>query len=62
MEEQNKEIIQDMNEWKKLIDDTRNLKKSYEEMVADIRMMKEDAIKVSYGNKLRYKLARLLMK
>lgn len=52
------EIERDMQEWKQLINDNKKLKEEYKSLVAEMRAMKETAIKATFGNKLRYKIAR----
>lgn len=56
------EIERDMQEWKQLINDNKKLKEEYKSLVAEMRAMKETAIKATFGNKLRYKIARWLTK
>ena len=56
------EIERDMQEWKQLIDDNKKLKEEYKSLVDEMRAMKETAIKATFGNKLRYKVARWLTK
>lgn len=45
-----------------LLKETQELRQSYENLIADMKVMKEEVIRVTWGNKIRHKLARLLLR
>lgn len=57
-----KEILRDAQQWKVLLKETQELRQSYENLIADMKVMKEEVIRVTWGNKIRHKLARLLLR
>ena len=61
-ERTSKEILRDAQQWKVLIKETQELRQSYENLIADMKVMKEEVIRVTWGNKIRHKLARLLLR
>lgn len=61
-ERTSKEILRDAQQWKVLLKETQELRQSYENLIADMKVMKEEVIRVTWGNKIRHKLARLLLR
>ena len=61
-ERTSKEILRDAHHWKVLLKETQELRQSYENLIADMKVMKEEVIRVTWGNKIRHKLARLLLR
>lgn len=61
-ERTSKEILRDAQQWKVLLKETQELRQSYENLIADMKVMKEEVIRATWGNKIRYKLARLLLR
>lgn len=61
-ERTSKEILRDAQQWKVLLKETQELRQSYENLVADMKVMKEEVIRATWGNKIRHKLARLLLR
>ncbi len=57
-----KEILRDAQQWKVLLKETQELRQSYENLIADMKVMKEEVIRATWGNKIRHKLARLLLR
>lgn len=57
-----KEILRDARQWKVLLKETQELRQSYENLIADMKVMKEEVIRATWGNKIRHKLARLLLR
>lgn len=57
-----KEILRDARQWKVLLKETQELRQSYENLIADMKIMKEEVIRATWGNKIRHKLARLLLR
>lgn len=49
-------------QWKVLLKETQELRQSYENLIADMKVMKEEVIRATWGNKIRHKLARLLLR
>ena len=58
-ERTSKEILRDAQQWKVLLKETQELRQSYENLIADMKVMKEEVIRATWGNKIRHKLARL---
>ncbi len=61
-ERTSKEILCDAQQWKVLLKETQELRQSYENLIADMKVMREEAIRATWGNKIRHKLARLLLR
>ena len=61
-ERTSKEILRDAQQWKVLLKETQELRQSYENLIADMKVMKEEVIRATWGNKIRHKLARLLLR
>lgn len=61
-ERTSKEILCDAQQWKVLLKETQELRQSYENLIADMKVMKEEVIRATWGNKIRHKLARLLLR
>lgn len=61
-ERTSKEILRDAQQWKVLLKETQELRQSYENLIADMKVMKEEVIRVTWENKIRHKLARLLLR
>ncbi|MBT9805657.1 hypothetical protein GPK84_06795 [Blautia wexlerae] len=61
-ERTSKEILRDAQQWKVLLKETQKLRQSYENLIADMKVMKEEVIRATWGNKIRHKLARLLLR
>ena len=61
-ERTSKEILRDAQQWKVLLKETQKLRQSYENLIADMTVMKEEVIRATWGNKIRHKLARLLLR
>ena len=61
-ERTSKEILRDAQQWKVLLKETQELRQSYENLIADMKVMKEEVIRVTWGNRIRHKLARLLLR
>lgn len=61
-ERTSKEILRDAQQWKVLLKETQKLRQSYENLIADMKVMKEEVIRVTWENKIRHKLARLLLR
>ena len=61
-ERTSKEIFRDAQQWKVLLKETQELRQSYENLIADMKVMKEEVIRATWGNKIRHKLARLLLR
>lgn len=61
-ERTSKEISRDAQQWKVLLKETQKLRQSYENLIADMKVMKEEVIRATWGNKIRHKLARLLLR
>lgn len=57
-----KGILRDAQQWKVLLKETQELRQSYENLIADMKVMKEEVIRATWGNKIRHKLARLLLR
>lgn len=53
---------QDMLQWKQLVANMKELEKQYKDLIAELRTMRDDAMKVTYGNKLNYRIARFFMR
>ena len=61
-ERTSKEILRDAQQWKVLLKETQELRQSYENLIADMKGLKEEVIRATGGNKIRHKLARLLLR
>ena len=61
-ERTSKEILRDAQQWKVLLKETQELRQSYENLIADMKVMKEEVIRATWGNKIRHKLARVLLR
>lgn len=61
-ERTSKEILRDAQQWKVLLKETQELRQSYENLIADMKVMKEEVIRATWRNKIRHKLARLLLR
>ena len=61
-ERTSKEILCDAQQWKVLLKETQELRQSYENLIADMKVMREEAIRATWENKIRHKLARLLLR
>ena len=61
-ERTSKETLRDAQQWKVLLKETQELRQSYENLIADMKVMKEEVIRATWGNKIRHKLARLLLR
>ena len=57
-----KEILKDAQQWKQLLKETQGLRQNYENLVAEMKIMREEFIRATWGNKFRHKLARLLLR
>lgn len=59
-ERTSKEILRDAQQWKVLLKETQELRQSYENLIADMKVMKEEVIRATWGNKIRHRSVRLL--
>lgn len=57
-----KEILKDVQQWKQLLKETQGLRQNYENLVDEMKIMREEVIRATWGNKFRHKLARLLLR
>lgn len=49
-------------EWGKLVEENDKLKAEYESLLIEIKMLKEFSLRNLYGNGLRYRIAKWLIK
>lgn len=49
-------------QWKQLLKETQGLRQNYENLIAEMKLMREEVIRATWGNKFRHKLARLLLR
>lgn len=61
-ERTSKEILKDAQQWKQLLKETQGLRQNYENLIAEMKLMREEVIRATWGNKFRHKLARLLLR
>lgn len=61
-ERTSKEIIKDAQQWKQLLKETQGLRQKYENLIAEMKIMREEIIRATWGNKFRHKIARLLLR
>ena len=61
-ERTSKEILNDAQQWKQLLKETQGLRQNYENLIAEMKIMREEGIRATWGNKFRHKLARLLLR
>ena len=61
-ERTSKEILKDAQQWKQLLKETQGLRQNYENLIAEMKLMREEVIRATCGNKFRHKLARLLLR
>lgn len=54
--------MHDAQQWKQLLKETQGLRQKYENLIAEMKIMREEVIRATWGNKLRHKIARLLLR